>query len=227
MAARDMETPAGRAAVGEICRAYWFPIYAFIRRKGYSVADASDLTQEYFVRLIDGDMLRAADPSRGRFRSFLRKDCGFFLADQRDRRRRIKQGGTFRWFSLDTDMAENQLHPGLSDGSDPDRLFERDWALTLLQRALENLERQEVAAGRGAAFDRLKCVLTAPTHPIPYASIAEEAGISVAAVHAAATRLRRRYGMALRAEVANTLEVPTDSAIVEEIRSLFAALGQG
>jgi RNA polymerase sigma factor (sigma-70 family) len=223
-AAGERGTTEARAALADLCRAYWYPIYALIRRWGYAPADASDVTQEYFTRLIEGDLLRAADRTKGRFRTFLQTDCGYFLADLRDRRRATKRGGDSKFFSLDEAQAEGWFRREAADTLDPERLFDRAWAQALLHRAFARLAREEDEAGRGAAFDRLKVVLTDGPRAVPYAEIAEGLGTTVAAVQAAVVRLRGRYREALRSEVAATLGSSSEADIDEEIRSLFAVL---
>jgi RNA polymerase sigma-70 factor (ECF subfamily) len=220
------DSPKARAAVAELCRIYWFPIYSFIRSKGYSPDAAADLTQQYFGRLLGGRVIAAADRRKGRFRSLLRTDCRFFLADERDRayasKRQLERG----WLSLDSADAERRYRLEPSDRLDPDRLFDRTWALDLLARALDRLTANELAAGRGATFERLRALLTDGPRVVPYAQLAGELGIGVTAVQSAVQRLRGRYRTVLRAEVIATLDDPTEDAIEDEIHALFEALGR-
>jgi RNA polymerase sigma factor (sigma-70 family) len=218
-------SPEGREALAELCRAYWYPIYALIRRQGYSASDASDLTQDYFVRLIEGGQLRAADPTKGRFRTFLRTDCRYFLADQRDRQLAQKRGGGKTWISLDVEQAEARFAMECAAaGPDPDRLFDRAWALGLIDRAFERLAREEAEAGRGGAFEHLKVILTDGPRTVPYATIAEALGTTVAAVQSGVVRLRERYRAAFRAEVAATLHQPSEADLGEEVRWMLDAI---
>ncbi|WP_435018597.1 RNA polymerase sigma factor [Tundrisphaera sp. TA3] len=221
-AAADPGSPGSKAALEELCIAYWYPVYAMIRGRGYTPEDASDLSQEYFIRILDGRLMRAADRGRGRFRSLLRKDCAYFLADHSDRLRSVKHGGGAAFLPIDD--AERRFSQELSLDLDPERLFDRAWAVSLLGRAFDRLERQEVDAGRGDSFDRLKASLTEGMRSRPYAELAAEAGTTVAAVQAAIVRLRRRYREALRSEVASTLASPTDAEIDEEIRTMLELL---
>ncbi len=226
--ASDPASPGAPEAQATLCRAYWYPIYSFIRSRGYPADDAADLTQEYFLRLLGGRLLRAADRAKGRFRSLLRTDCVFFLADQRDRRqaKKRKAPGVLRFDVKDADR-RYRLEP--SGRLDPEALFDRAWALDLLGRAVDRLARGEAQAGRGLLFERLRPVLTDASLAAPYAEIAAELGTTEAAVQAAVVRLRRRYRAALREEVAATLD-PGDGGRVDEaeiddeIRDLFTAL---
>ena len=218
--------PAGddaRAAPTELCAAYWYPIYAMIRRLGH--ADALDLTQGYFARLLEKPVIAAADPARGRFRAFLRADCRFYLSDCRDRQRAEKRGGGRSSLSIDARDAEGRYILEPADDLAPDRLFDRTWALTLLGRTIDRLAADYAAAGRGAVFERLQGVLTG-AGKVPYARVATDLGLTEAAVQQAASRLRRRYREALRDEIAATLDDPSDEAVDAEIRDLFDAVGR-
>ncbi len=219
-------SPRSHAALAELCRAYWYPVYTLIRSRGCSADETADLTQDFFERLIEGRLLRVAELSKGRFRDLLRRDCGFFLADCRDRSRAPKRGGAVDQLSLDIANAELRYGVEPCDRLDPERRFDRAWALDVLTRALDRLERQEDAAGRGANFSRLKPFLTDSERATPYATLARQIGTTVGAVKAAVGRLRARYRVAPRAEVAATLDDPSDASVDEEIRELFIALGQ-
>ena len=218
--------PDARAALAELCAAYWFPIYALIRRLGHGESDALDLTQEYFARLLEKPVLAAADQARGRFRSFLRADCGLFLNGRRDHDRAHKRGGGRPPLSIDTRDAEGRYLVEPADDVTPERLFDRTWALTLLGRALDRLAADYAATGRGPLFERLQAALTAGSRSVSYSEIAGELGMSEAAVQQAAHRLRKRYRDALRAEIGATLEDPSAATVESEIRDLFDALGQ-
>jgi DNA-directed RNA polymerase specialized sigma24 family protein len=223
--AGDPGGDVARAALAELCAAYWYPIYALVRRLGHGEADALDLTQEYFARLLEKPVLAAADRTRGHFRAFLRTDCGFFLAGRRDREQARKRGGGRPRLSIDVRDAEGRYLVEPTDGLTPDRLFDRDWALTLLGRALDGIAADYHATGRGLLFERLQGVLTGGSRSVPYAEVAAQLGLTESAVQQAASRLRKRYREALRAEIAATLDGPSDAAIESEIRDLFDALG--
>jgi RNA polymerase sigma-70 factor (ECF subfamily) len=226
LSAQDGGTPEGREALTEFCQAYWYPVYVLMRRRGHPPNDAADLTQRYFMRLIHGGLIRAADRDKGRFRAFLVADCRFFLADARDRDRAKKRGGGVTWFNIDAKGAEARLGLEPSEEMNPDRLFDRAWALSLLGRTFDRLAADEVAAGRGPAFEQLKAVLTEGSRTTPYAEIASALDTTVTAVQSSVARLRRRYRAILRAEIAGTLADPTDAEIDEELRDLASALAR-
>jgi RNA polymerase sigma-70 factor (ECF subfamily) len=226
VSAGGRSTPEDLDAVAELCRAYWYPIYAFIRRKGHSRDEAQDLTQSYFIRLLESRVLIAADRNKGRFRAFLRTDCGHFLADQRDRDRALKRGGGVSNVSFDAHDAEARYLGEPADDLTPQRLFDRAWAVTLLGRSVEHVAREYADSGRARLFERLQVVLTDNPHAVPYATIAEALGTTVVAVQSAVQRLRRRFRESLRAEITATLDDPSPAAVEEEVRALFTALGR-
>jgi RNA polymerase sigma-70 factor (ECF subfamily) len=216
-------TPEAHAALAELCAAYWYPIYALIRRKGHGPEEALDLTQGYFARLLERGNVAAAAAGKGRFRSFLRADCARFLADCREHERAAKRGGGVAPLSIDARDAEGQcqLEPAREDSSE--RLFEREWALTLLESVVAMVRREYETSGRGATFEVLKGVLEAGSSPISQSEMAALLGTSEAAIQVAVHRLRKRYREALLAAIAATV---ADEAVVDdELKALFAALG--
>jgi DNA-directed RNA polymerase specialized sigma24 family protein len=214
------------SALAELCAAYWYPIYALIRRKGHTPEESADLTQDYFARLIEKRIVGFADRGKGRFRSFLRTDCGFFLADQHDRDRAIKRGGRIASLSISVADAESRYRfEPVDDGLTPDRLFDRAYALKLLDRVLGMVEREFDDAGNGAMFHQLRFILTDGPGAVAYASIAVSLSKTEAAIQQAASRLRKRYRCVLREQIAATLEDPSESAVNDEICDLFSALG--
>jgi RNA polymerase sigma-70 factor (ECF subfamily) len=221
----DRDDPEARAALAGLCHVYWYPIYVFMRRKGYSADAALDLTQDYFARLLEKQTIAAADPSKGRFRGFLLKDCTFFLADRIDYDRAAKRGGGRANLPIDARDAENRFLQEPAHDLTPERLFDRAWALTLLARAYDRLAADYAAPGRKAVFDRLQGSLSGGGEADSYALVAAELGMTEQAVQQAASRLRKRYRQALRDEIAATLDNPQESDITAEIRDLFAALG--
>jgi RNA polymerase sigma-70 factor (ECF subfamily) len=223
--AGDRLSPGGDNALAEICRCYWYPIYSFIRSRGYSADEAAELTQDYFARLLEGRLLKAADHRRGRFRTLLRTDCGYFLADQQKRRRTLKRGGGFRELSLDAAAADHRFHREQQDRWGAERRFDRAWALDVLSRALARLEREEIEAGRGMAFESLRTVFT-DVRSISHATLARQLGTTESAIDGAVRRLRKRYQRALRVTVVETLDNPTTSEVDDEIRELFVVLSQ-
>jgi RNA polymerase sigma-70 factor (ECF subfamily) len=218
-------TPEARAALAELCGAYWYPIYALIRRKGHGADEAMDLTQDYFARLLEKGTIAAADPVKGRFRSFLVTDCSFFLADRRDRDRALKRGGGRPVLSIDARDAEGRFLSEPSHDETPERTFERDWALALIARVFEKLERHYDRTGRSELFRRLKPLVSADPDAAPRAAIAAELGMTDGNLRGALHRLRARFAAGLREEVAATLRDAGDDAVDEELRALFAVLG--
>jgi DNA-directed RNA polymerase specialized sigma24 family protein len=226
VAASDRDSAEAGEALGELCRAYWYPLYSFVRRKGHAPEDAKDLTQSYISRLLEKGVLAAADRDKGRFRAFLRTDLAYFLADRRDHDRALKRGGGVALVSIDAGDPEGRLGREPADPHTPDHLFDRDWAVTLLDRVLDGLEREYVESGRSALFARLKVVLTDGANALPYAAIAAELGLTELAVQSAVQRLKRRYRDIVRDQIAATLEDPSPADVDDEIRSLFATLGR-
>jgi DNA-directed RNA polymerase specialized sigma24 family protein len=222
--AGSLSSPAAREALDSLCRAYWFPIYAFIRRQQPDPEEARDLAQAYFARLLEKGLLASVDPTKGRFRSFLRTDCGYFLADQRDRDRAQKRGGGRPIISIETLDSEDRYLREPCDRLNPERLFDRAWCLTLLEWVLEQIKAEYAGSGRSVLFEQLQFVLISDGPSVPYATIADELDTTVGAVQAAVQRLRHRYRTILRAEIASTLDDPSKENVDDEIRDLFAAL---
>lgn len=223
LAAGHADTPASRQALERLYAIYWYPLYAFVRRSGFNPTDAEDLTQAFFVRLIDKRDLAAVDRARGRFRSFLLAAMKNFLANEWDRRKTAKRGGGDRNFtSLDARDAESRLALEPADALTPDRLFDRAWALTLLDTTLRRTREAYEADGRGPLFTALQGTLSDGETGTPYAELGPRLGLSEDAVKQAVRRLRHRYRDILRAEIAATLDDP--SAVDEELQTLFAAL---
>jgi DNA-directed RNA polymerase specialized sigma24 family protein len=210
-------------ALARLCSLYWYPVFAFVRRQGHSADAAQDLTQGFFTRLIEKEDLGSADRSRGRFRSFLLSACQHFLANVRDHDRAVKRGGGRLAVSIDLPAAESRYERALAHAETPERLYERQWCLTLLAGVLEQLREEYVAAGRGHLFDRLKPFLTADDGAGTHADAGRELGMTAAAVKVAVHRLRRRYRDALRRRVEDTVE--SDEEVEDEIRYLLNTLG--
>ncbi len=215
--------PEAQAALEELCRAYWYPIYAFIRRKGNGPEQALDLTQGYFARLLERGTVAAANPVLGRFRSLLLADCRHFLAHQRERDAAARRGGGRALLSINASDAEGQYQLEPAHEHTPERQFERDWALALLDRVVVTIRREYEASGRGAIFDVLKVVLEAGSSQVSQADLAARLGTTEAAAQVAVHRLRKRYRAALRAAIAATVD--DDVEVDDELKALFAALG--
>jgi RNA polymerase sigma-70 factor (ECF subfamily) len=215
-------TPSAHEALSELCQSYWFPLYAYIRRRVLDPDRAQELTQDLFVRFLEKGTLASADPARGRFRNFLRAVCADFLANRHDRENAQKRGGGRFVFSLDLAEAEDRYAREPAHELTAERIFDRTWALTLLGRVLERLRRESEESGRGASFAELSVALTEADGRLPYAAIAGRLGMTDGAVRVAVHRLRRRYGALLRAEIAATVSDPAE--IDDEIQALFAAL---
>jgi RNA polymerase sigma factor (sigma-70 family) len=220
--AASHETPGAREALSSLCQAYWYPIYACVRHRGYSPEQARELTQDFFVYILEHDLFARADPARGRFRSFLRTVCVRHLADQREREHALKRGGGRPRVSIDLFDAERRYTREPAHELTPERIFDRTWALTLLDKVVERLRREYDDCGRGAKFDELISVLTRDPQSGSYAEIADRLGTTDGNVRVAVHRLRRRYALLLRAEIAAT--VGDGSQVDDEIRTLFAAL---
>ena len=223
VAARDKAAPEAREALAGLCAAYWFPVYAFVRRKGRGPEEALDATQDYFVRLLARGAVAAADAGKGRFRSFLLADCTRFLADRRDHDRAAKRGGGVAPLSIDARDAEGRYLREPAHDRTPERHFERAWALALLDGVLARLREEYEGSGRGAAFEALKVALTDGPRAVPQAELARRLGATEGAVQVAVHRLRRRYRDLVRKAIAATVADPAD--VEDEIRDLFAALG--
>jgi RNA polymerase sigma-70 factor (ECF subfamily) len=223
VAARGNDLPQAREALSRLCADYWYPLYAYIRRHGKTAEAAQDLTQEFFARLLERDLFGAADPSRGRFRAFLLAACKHFLANEYDRDHAQKRGGGRPSVALDLGSAEGRYAREPAYTLTPEKLFERRWALTLLDRALARLREEFTARHKEELFDHLRVYLTGDRGAPGHRQAAEELGMSAGALKVAVHRLRQRYREVLREEIAHTVEGPEQ--VDEEIRELFSALG--
>ena len=221
--AGDPAAPESRAALEALCRDYWYPLYAFVRRKGHDPETSQDLVQGLFASLLERDDLRDLHPQRGRFRSFLMACCTHYVARHHERERAVRRGGGRIAVPIDTLAAESRF--GGEPGHDltPERLFERRWALTLLDRVLTGLDAEMARSGKRALYERLRPALVGGEKASPYHEIAHELGLPPGAVKMAAHRLRARYRERLREEIARTVAAPSD--IDAEILDLLATLG--
>jgi RNA polymerase sigma-70 factor (ECF subfamily) len=223
LAARDRTSPEARLALQELCEAYWYPLYAFIRRQGHPVEEARDLTQDFFVCLLEKDFLAMVDQSRGKFRSFLMTACKHFLANERDRAQTLKRGGGREFLSIDAQAGESRYVAEPMHDLTAERLFERRWALMLLQNVLGRLRDEFQQLGKGEQFEKLKVFLTGEKPAGHYAQAADAMQATPGAIRVAVHRLRRRYRELLREEIARTVNDPGE--VEAEIRDLMKALG--
>ena len=224
LAAAGSEDSRGRQALARLCQVYWYPLYAFVRRHGHGPHDAQDLTQEFFVRLLEKDYLGDVDRSKGKFRSFLLAALKHFLSKERARAKTLKRGGGRTLLPLDTLSAEDRYRREPEDNATAEKLFERRWALTLLDRVLTRLSEEYETTGKRAMFEQLQGCLTGDSDLLPYAELAARLGTTEGAVKVAVHRLRRRYRGVLREEIAQTVADPAE--IDDEIHQLFSALGK-
>lgn len=222
-AAGQRESPESAAALAHLCRLYWYPLYAYARRRLPTAEDAQDLTQDFFARLLEKEYLRQVDRERGSFRSFLLTAFKHFLAKERDRAFAQKRGGGRLHLSLDFQVGERRYQFEPTHAADAEALYKRRWALTLLEQTLGQLREELTRAGKGRLFEVLKGTLTGEDAPRPYAELADELGLSAEAIKVTVHRLRRRYGELLRTEIGQT--VSSSEEIEDELRALFAALG--
>jgi RNA polymerase sigma factor (sigma-70 family) len=221
-AAVQGRSPQAQEALATLYQIYWYPLYAYARRHSANAHDAQDLTQAFFAQLLEKDYLQAADRERGRFRSFLLTAFRHFLSKERERAHAQKRGGGRPALSLDFELGESRYHREPVDNATPERLFERDWALGVLQQTLARLRQELANAGKEKLFECLKGVLAGDSVHESYAQIAAQLDTSEESVKVAVHRLRRRYQELLRAEIAQT--VASAEEVDEELRDLFAAV---
>ena len=224
LAARNRQSPRSREALVFLCERYWRPLYSYVRRRGYPLDEAQDLTQEFFARLLEKDGLKNAEPGHGRFRSFLLAALNHFLANEWDRARAQKRGGQICHVPILIQASNADDDPGVDPSHDltPEKLYERKWAVAVLDHVMATLRDEYVAAGKGLLIEALKTTMTGSTDALTYRSIADDLGMSEGAVKVAAHRLRKRFRDTLRAEIAQTVEKAED--VEAEIHELFLAL---
>jgi RNA polymerase sigma-70 factor (ECF subfamily) len=225
LAAAQSDTTQARAALAKLCQTYWFPLYAYVRRRGHSPADAEDFTQAFFLSLLQSHSVARADQSRGRFRSFLLGAMNHFLADEWAKARAQKRGGGQKLLSLDLAAAEHRFDLEPANLNTPDQAFDREWAGALLDAVLTRLENEFRAENKAALFDALKQTLTGASGTQPYPAIAAQLGMNEGAVRVAVHRLRKRYRELLRAEIADTVGSPEE--VKPELKHLFRVLAGG
>ena len=221
LAARDGSDTEARAALESLCQTYWQPLYAYIRHQGASPDEASDLTQGFFAELVEKDLLANVDPEKGRFRSFLLASLRHFLSHERDRERALKRGGGTLTLSLDVEAGEAGYVNEPVEAMTPVDVFERRWAITVLDRAAGRLQQESTELSQDQ-FAQLKQYLTSGESQVPYQETASALGISESAVKSAVHRLRKRLGHCLRTEIAETVSDPAE--VDEEVRHLLAVV---
>jgi RNA polymerase sigma-70 factor (ECF subfamily) len=220
VAAGDPDRKEARSALVSLCENYWYPLYAYLRRRGYPTDQAQDLTQEFFVRLLEGRYLDRADQEKGRFRAFILTSLKFFVADEEDRHRARKRGGGVL-VPLEFSSGEERYQREPAHQETPERIFERRWALSMLDRVVERLRIEFLQHGRAEHFERLKMFLLGKSDA-PYAALALEMNTSEGALKVAIHRLRKRYRELFRQEIADTVADPAE--VDSELRYLAAAL---
>ena len=219
------ESASAEQALNQLCRTYWYPLYAFIRRKGHNPHDAQDLTQAFFARLLKKNYVAQADRERGRFRTFLLAALTHFLADEWDKARRLKRGGGRETISFDADSAEERYRLEPIDQLDAAKLYERRWVTTLFDQMLARLEQEFRDSDKGELFDCLKSSLLADSESPSYAVLGRRLGLKEDAVKQAVHRMRRRYRELFREEIAQTVAGPGE--VEDEWKHLFAVLSGG
>src|SRR6202171_646185 len=220
VSAADPQRKEARSALVSLCEGYWYPLYAYLRRRGYPAHRAQDLTKEFFIRMLEGRYLDRADPEKGRFRSFILTSLKFFLADEQDRDPAQQRGGR-RVEPLEFSSGEDRYQREPAHDETPERIFERRWALSVLDRVVERLRNEFVHHGRPEHFERLKVFLLGQSDA-PYAALAPEMDTSEGALKVAIHRLRKRYRELFRQEIADTVSDPAD--VESELRDLAGAL---
>jgi RNA polymerase sigma factor (sigma-70 family) len=225
LAAGDPASPAARAALETLCRTYWYPLYAYLRRTGCGPEDAEDLVQGFFLQLLRREILKSVQCEGGRFRSFLLGTLKHYLSDEKKRAAAKKRGGAHQFISWDAAQAEEQFLREPVDIESPDRLFERRWALILLAQGMNRLHEECVAAGNGRRFTLLKGFVSGEKGELSYADAAERSGLTPSAVKSTIFRLRRRYHELIREEVSQTVADPRK--IEDELRYLLGLFSAG
>lgn len=215
-------SPHSDRALADLCQQYWYPLYAYVRRRCQSREDAEDLTQAFFAKFLEKNYLEGLSAERGKFRAFLLAALKHFLANEWDKASRQKRGGGVQHLSLDWQQADERFHFEPPDHATPDRLFDREWALALLEQVIQRLQAECVAEGRAELFAQARGYLMVGEAAIPYAEAATKLDLDEGAVRVAVHRLRKRYRELLRDEIAQTLTDP--AAVAEELKSLRAAL---
>jgi len=223
LTARDPDCPQAANALEKLCRSYWYPLYAFVRRQGHDESSAKDLTQGFFARLLEKNYLAQVDQDRGKFRSFLLASLKHYMADERDKERAQKRGGGLIHLSLDETVGEDRYRAEPVDVMDAEKLYERRWALTLLDQAKERLKAEFQKEGKLELYQQLQVFETGSHDSPAYADVAADLGLSESGLRTAVFRMRKRHRELVREEVAQTVSSPQE--IDEEIRHLILIVG--
>lgn len=224
LTAGGKDTTEALGALEELCRVYWYPLYAYVRRRGYSPPDAQDLTQEFFARLLERNWVARADQAKGRFRTFLLHALQRFLANEWDKVRALKRGGGQRSVPLQFETGESRYSAEPADLRSPEQVFERRWAVALLAEVMQRLEAEYQKEGKADEFAALQVSLVGERERLPYSQLAEQLSQSEGAVRVAVHRMRQRYRELLRAEIAHT--VTSAEEVDAEMHHLFKVLAQ-
>ena len=223
LTAAHRDAPERTAALNALCQTYWYPLYAFVRRRGYDIHEAQDLTQSFFAHLVKAEILQSVAQQKGKFRSFLLASLKNLLANEWNRAHTIKRGGEFSIISWNTESGEDRYCREPSHDATPEKLFERSWALTLIQTVFEKLKKEYLDIGKGQLFEAIQASLSEGEGAETYGGIAAKLNLTEGAVKMSVLRMRRRFGYLLRVELAQTL---ADAGEVEaELRYLVSCLG--
>ncbi|HRI88670.1 MAG TPA: sigma-70 family RNA polymerase sigma factor [Candidatus Hydrogenedentes bacterium] len=223
IAAGQDESSLSRDALSVLCNTYWYPLYAYARRRGCGVEKAEDLTQGFFTRFLEKNDVADADRTRGKFRSYLLASFKHYLANEHDREHAVKRGGKAELVHLDLTDAEHKYNSGMSHGLTPDQEYDKQWALAVLDGALERLANEYAAEGKAQLFAQLRAYLPGSNAELTYRQCAEALAMSEAAVKMAVLRMRKRYRQVLRKQIADTLA--DQDSVDEEIRYLLHVIG--
>jgi RNA polymerase sigma factor (sigma-70 family) len=223
LTAQDKQSSRCRQAMDGLCRTYWYPLYAFVRRQGCTADEAADFTQGFFARCLEKDWLDSVDQSKGRFRNFLLASINHYVSNERARQRAKKRGGGKRIFSLDIETAETRYRIEPETTTTPEQLFERQWALALLDTVLKDLQQKYTDEGKAAAFDFLKPCLIGQTTSLPCSELAQKLQCTEGAVRVMIHRLKKRYRDLLRQHIAHTVATPEDvEAEMQHLRTILS-----
>ncbi len=225
LAAGESQQPETAVARESLCRTYWYPLYAYVRHRGHSPEDSQDLTQEFFCRLLQGNYLARVDPQKGKFRSFLLAAMNHFLANEWHRSQTLKRGGNLTFLPLDGVEAEERYRGERFGSCSPEEIYERAWAMALLERVIGRLSQETAATGQCAPFEQLKPLLIGERPSLSYSELALKLGTTEAALKMAVHRLRKRYAQLVHEEIAHT--VPDPLEVEAELRHLRAVLSSG